>query len=73
VTGVQTCALPIYKKEERTITSCWGLDKHGICVVKKSKKEEWIERLTTLEKVIHYWISNRTSKTVEIIPLFYDS
>ena len=28
-----------YKKGETNITSCWGVDKKGICVVKKSKKK----------------------------------
>jgi hypothetical protein len=59
---------------EINITSCWMQDKKGICVVKKSKKEEWIQRLNELEKHIKYWINpkNITNKTIEIIQLFYD-
>jgi len=60
-----------YQVEDKIITSCWGTDKKGICVVKNQKKEEWLERLNVLEKVIDYWTSNRTSKTVEVIQLFY--
>ena len=61
-------------KNGRNITSCWGQDKKGICVVKKSKKEEWNQRLNTLEETIQYWIQpkNKTNKTIEIIQLFYD-
>ena len=54
------------------INSCWGLDKKGICVIKKSK--EWSQRLNALKEQIIYWIhpDNITTKTVEIIQLFYD-
>jgi len=63
-----------YKKDGTNITSCWGQDKNGICVVKKSKKDEWIQRLNTLKEHINYWINpeNTTNKTIETIQLFYD-
>jgi len=61
-------------KNGENIKSCWGLNKKGICVVKKSKKNEWIERLNCLENTIKYWMNptNFTNKTIEIIQLFYD-
>jgi hypothetical protein len=63
-----------YDENGKNITSCWGQDKKGICVVKKSKKEEWTQRLNVLEDKINYWINpiNKTDKTIEIIQLFYD-
>ena len=63
-----------YEKDETTITSCWGCDKNGLCVVKKSKKNEWTDRLHVLEETISYWVSpeNTTSKMIETIQLFYD-
>ena len=61
-----------YEKNGTNITSCWGRDKKGICVVKKIKKDEWTQRLHTLEEQINYWIINRTDKTIETIQLFYD-
>ena len=63
-----------YKKDGKNITSCWGCDKNGICVVKKSKQKEWLERLNTLEDQIKYWTDpeNMTNKTIEIIHLYYD-
>jgi len=63
-----------YDNNEINVTSCWGNNKNGICVVKKSKKEEWDQRLNTLEEHINYWINpiNSTNKTVETIQLFYD-
>jgi hypothetical protein len=63
-----------YKKDGKNITSCWGCDKNGICVVKKSKQKEWLERLNTLEEQIKYWTcpENMTDKTIEIIQLYYD-
>jgi hypothetical protein len=61
-----------YEKNEINITSCWGINKNGICVVKKSKINEWKQRLNTLEEQIKYWSNpeNKTNKTVEIIQLF---
>ena len=63
-----------YEKDGTNITSCWGCDMNGLCVVKKSKKKEWIDRLHVLEETICYWINpeNTTSKTIETIRLFYD-
>ena len=63
-----------YKKDGKNITSCWGQNKNGICVVKKSKQKEWIERLNTLEEQIKYWTcpENFTDKTIETIHLYYD-
>jgi len=63
-----------YYKNGFKITSCWGQDKKGICVVKKTKKEEWNQRLNALGDNINYWINplNKTNKTIETIQLFYD-
>jgi len=63
-----------YEKDGENITSCWGQDNKGICVVKKSKKSEWNERLNTLEEHINYWTTPEhiTNKTIEIIQLYYD-
>jgi hypothetical protein len=63
-----------YEKNEKTVTSCWVTNKNGICVIKKSKKEEWNERLNALKNQIDYWTdsNNKTNKIVEIIELFYD-
>jgi hypothetical protein len=63
-----------YKNEGVSISSCWCNNKKGICVVKKSKQNEWIERLTILGEHINYWIEpiNRTTKLIETIQLFYD-
>jgi len=64
-----------YDKNGKTVTSCWGTDKNGICVVKKSKKKEWTDRLCALEQQIDYWTTpeNQTSKLIEIVQLFYDA
>jgi hypothetical protein len=64
-----------YMNKENIVTSCWGQNAKGICVVKKNKKNEWMERLNALSLQIDYWIepSNKTNKTIEIIQLFYDS
>jgi hypothetical protein len=63
-----------YKDNEKNITSCWGVNNIGICTVKKSKKEEWLQRLNALGSQINYWLNpnNQTSKTIEVIQLFYD-
>jgi len=64
-----------YVYQNKTISSCWGTDKKGICIIKKSKKDEWTRRLKALEEQINYWINpkNKTNKTIEIIQLFYDT
>ena len=63
-----------YEKNGKTITSCWGQNKKGACVVKKSKIDEWRERLNILKDNVNYWINpeNKINKTIEIIQLFYD-
>jgi hypothetical protein len=63
-----------YIKNNIKITSCFGYNKKGIIVVKKSKTEEWKQRLNILEETINYWINpdNNTNKTIEIIQLFYN-
>ena len=61
-----------YKTNLKNITSCWGLNKNGICTIKKCKQEEWNERLIILKEQINYWLINKTSKLLEIIQLFYD-
>ena len=59
-------------KNNKLIKSCWCLNKSGICVVKKQKINEWNKRLENLKETIKYWLNNKTSKTIEIIQLFYD-
>ena len=61
-----------YQKGDTTIKSCWVTDQKGICVLKKSKKVEWVDRLNSLGETIEYWLKHRTDKTVEIIQLFYN-
>ena len=63
-----------YVCEENKISSCWGNNKNGICVVKKTKQKEWTERLIRLEQQIDYWINpeNITDKTIKTVQLFYD-
>ena len=58
----------------RSVTSCWGNNKSGVCVVKKTKTREWAWRLEALAQQVEYWATraNRTTKTVEVVQLFYD-
>ena len=64
-----------YINNTTKITSCWGINKSGICGVKKSKIIEWDTRLETLKNQIKYWCKpkNITEKTLEVIQLFYDT
>ena len=63
-----------YMCGDKNITSCWGIDKKGMVIIKKSKKKEWQERLDSLLDQVDYWmnINNKTNKTIEVIELFYD-
>lgn len=63
------------KQESIVVYINWkGNNKLGICVIKKSKQNEWKESLNMLENTIKYWINpeNTIDKTVETIQLFYD-
>jgi len=62
-----------YTKDGINVSSCWARNKNGICVVKKSKSNEWTNRLNSLGETIEYWLKNKTDKTIETIQLFYDS
>jgi hypothetical protein len=53
------------------VKSCWKLNKNGIMQIAKSKQVEWMERIESLKQQIQYWIDNSTSKTIEIVELFY--
>lgn len=63
-----------YVTKNKNITSCWGINKTGVCAVKKTKIKEWNCRLETLKEQITYWCQdeNKTNKTIEISQLFYD-
>lgn len=64
-----------YKTHTGNVTSCWSTNNYGICLVKKSKRKEWEERLEALRLQIDYWIQpeNKTDKTLEIIHLYYNT
>lgn len=58
-------------KEGKRITSCWKVDKNGVLYVPSSKTKEWEERINKLKESIKYYIDNPTTKTLEIVELFY--
>ena len=62
-------------QDNQNISSCWGLNTRGICVVKKSKIDEWVIRLSVLHQEIDYWShpTNKTDKMVEVVQLFYNA
>jgi hypothetical protein len=62
-------------KDNNKITSCWSIDKNGLSSVKKSKKNEWEQRLNTLKNTIDevLCIDNiEISNPLTYINLFYD-
>ena len=54
------------------ISSCWKLQKTGILAINRLKTKEWATRLDVLKNQINYWLTNTTSKTIEIIHLYYN-
>jgi hypothetical protein len=64
-----------YKTKDAKVTSCWGINKQGICAIKKTKQKEWNNRLEAIKTQIEYWSQecNKTDKTIEIVQLFYDN
>ena len=63
-----------YIIDNNKITSCWGINGDGICVIKKTKIKEWNCRLIKLMEMIDFWSNpvNKSEKTIEQIHLFYD-
>jgi hypothetical protein len=63
-----------YNIKEKKIGSCWSITKAGTTIINKNKKKEWNERLNSLKNTIEYWLDeeNTTSKTIEVIQLYYD-
>ena len=60
-------------KENKNITSCWSINKLGLCTIKRGKNVEWNERLETLKDKINYWIKNEPTKVVNVEYLYYDN
>lgn len=61
-----------YTQNNVKYTSCWGTTTKGVPRVKPSKKEEWAQRLQTLQETIQSHINNPPSKLVSVQNLFYD-
>ena len=63
-----------YKINDTKITSCWYINKLGICQINKKKTNEWNDRLKNLKDTIEYWIQqqHKIDKTIEIIQLYYN-
>ena len=62
-------------KDNNKITSCWGIDRNGLSSVKKSKRNEWEQRLDTLKNVVDevLCIDNiDITNPITYINLFYD-
>jgi hypothetical protein len=59
----------------KKVSSCWSIDKKGLSIIKKDKKNEWTQRLLKLSEEIQYFIENEqegTEKSVTIKYLFFD-
>ena len=54
------------------VTSCWSINKQGICQVKKSKQTEWKQRLECLTSTIKNTIEEHIHKTISIFNLYYN-
>ena len=61
-----------YNDNNTKIESCWTINKQGICIIKKDALKEWNNRLNILSDTINKWITTTSSKTIEVIHLFYD-
>jgi hypothetical protein len=61
--------------KNQKVTSCFGFNKLGVCSVKKSKENEWQQRLNTLKTQIQYWSEheNASNKILHVVQLFFDS
>jgi hypothetical protein len=62
-------------KDNKKFTSCWGFNRNGLSSVKKSKKNEWEQRLDTLKYTVDevLGIDNiDITNPITYINLFYD-
>ena len=56
------------------IKSCWSYNKrNGIIYIPKKMQEEWNLRLKQLDDTVEYWYQHRTSKTINIVHLFFNT
>ena len=55
------------------VTSCWGMDKKGICRVKPSKTEEWQLRLNKVLEEVEKASTQVPEKELTVVHLFYDA
>ena len=49
--------------------SCFGVNDRGLLVV--TEHADWDRRLLCLKDQVEYWVTARTSKMVEVVPLFF--
>jgi hypothetical protein len=59
-------------KDNKKISSCWKINKEGVCVLKNNKINEWNVRLTLLKDRIYYWINNVSNKHITIEKLYFN-
>lgn len=59
-------------RDGKNHSSCFGPTKQGIMQVRKCKGAEWQHRLSVLRDVVHYWMQQRTAKTIEVVSLFFN-
>jgi hypothetical protein len=60
-------------KNGTKVKSCFAADKSGIFKVAKSKVADWNMRTNALLQQITYWSETPTTKTIEVVQLFYDA
>ncbi len=58
-------------EDNKNVPSCFSIDKKT-GLVKVNNKKKWNERLETLKENTDYWVKEKTTKTIELVQLFYD-
>jgi hypothetical protein len=59
-----------YDDNQSKILSCFTTNKNGLLSIDETSN--WNHRLEKLEENIKYWLKNRTTKTIELVELFYN-
>ena len=59
-----------YDENQSKISSCFITNKKGLLSIDESSN--WNHRLEKLEESIRYWLKNKTTKTIELVELFYN-
>lgn len=61
-----------YDSNGEKVKSCWSYNQQHIAIINRNKKNEWNERLHTLQNTLNNHIENVPVKDLDIVYLYFD-